>query len=438
MTEKNERWMGSMYVQRLRIENIRSIENFELRFSETQAAGWHVIIGSNGSGKSTVVRSLALALTGPKEAAALRQNWNAWQRVGATNATIQLKFLVDDRDIFEKRGRRTKDSIEVELIFKAIESSIGGPRVEVVAGAGQQAGSRTIWGTNNGWFSASFGPFRRFTGGDQAFDRLYYSNPRLAPHLSAFGEDVALAEALRWLRELRVKQLESGDDEGKLLQNLVDFLNRSGLLPHGSQIAEVHSEEVVVRDANDSEVAVEQMSDGYRSVLSMIFEILRQMTRSYGVAAVIEALDREAGAIRLPGVVAIDEVDAHLHPSWQKEIGPWFTRCFPEVQFIVTTHSPIICRNARTVWRLAVPGSDEQSGPLDGIALDRLIHGSILDAYGTQYFGRDIARSDESKELMEELAQLNRRALRGQINSEELSRLDKLRAMLPTTAASLS
>lgn len=426
-----------MYVRRLHILNIRSIENLELRFTEKQTAGWHVIIGSNGAGKSSVVRSLALAFTGPKEAAALRQNWNAWLRDGTPEAAIRLQFQVDPYDIFNKRGRRAQEAIDVELLFKSVDTSIGGPRVEVIAGAGQQAGGRTIWGTNNGWFSASFGPFRRFTGGDQAYDRLYYSNPRLAPHLSAFGEDVALAEALRWLRELHVKHLEANETEGRLLQHLIDFLNKSNLLPHGAQISEVRSEEVIVRDANGAQVIVEQLSDGYRSVLSMIFEILRQMTRSYGVEAVISALDADAGAVSLPGVVTIDEVDAHLHPSWQKEIGPWFTRCFPKIQFIVTTHSPIICRNATTVWRLANPGSDERSGPVEGTALDRLIHGSILDAYGTEYFGRNISRSDDSKELMTELALLNRKALKGQLRASEMRRLEQLRAMLPTTATTL-
>ncbi len=169
----------------------------------------------------------------------------------------------------------------------------------------------------------------------------------------------------------------------------------------------------------------------------MIFEILRQMTRSYGVEAVISAMDPDAGAVSLPGVVTIDEVDAHLHPSWQKEIGPWFTRCFPKIQFIVTTHSPIICRNATTVWRLANPGSDDRSGIVEGTALDRLIHGSILDAYGTEYFGRDISRSDDSKELMTELALLNRKALKGRLHADEMGRLEQLRAMLPSTAATL-
>lgn len=274
-----------------------------------------------------------------------------------------MHFQVDACDIFDKPGRLSQEIIDVELLFRAIDSSVGRPRVELTAGAGQKAGARTIWGTNHGWFSASFGPFRRFTGGDPAYDRLYHSSPRLAPHLSAFGEDVVLTEGLRWLRDLRVRRLEASPEAGNLLSHLIDFLNQSKLLPHGVRITEVRSEEVVVEDANGARVIVEQLSDGYRSVLSMIFEILRQMTRSYGIEMVLKALDTNAGSVRLPGVVTIDDVDAHLHPSWKKGIGPWFTRCFPDIQFIVTSHSPIICRSAKTVWHLANPGSQEKVRP---------------------------------------------------------------------------
>ena len=307
-------------------------------------------------------------------------------------------------------------------------------RFEVAATTGVKTAARSIWGTNAGWFSASFGPFRRFTGGDQQFDRLFFSNPRLASHLSAFGEDVALTEGLRWLRELHVKQLEKSDNDGELLTKLITFLNRSALLPQGAKIAEVRAEEVLIVDGGGARVAVEQLSDGYRSILSMIFEILRQMTKSYGSSQVIEALDQEAGSVRLPGVVAIDEVDAHLHPSWQRDIGPWFTRCFPDVQFIVSTHSPIVCRTATSVWRLTTPGTDEPSGRIEGDVLNRLIHGSILDAYGTEFFGRDIARSEDSKELLQELAALNRKALKGIMSDAERARMEELRRTLPTRA----
>nr|WKF60581.1 hypothetical protein HUO10_005102 [Paraburkholderia busanensis] len=427
-----------MYIRRASIKNIRTIREFTLSFERGEMAGWHVILGANGSGKSSVVRSIALALAGPKEAAALRQNWNTWQRNGSTLGRIEMEVEAGDKDIVTGKGRGYA-AIEYALEFRPIESTIGGPLVELVSHKdGKAKAERSVWGTNSGWFSASFGPFRRFSGGDQAFERLYFTNPRLACHLTAFAEDVALTEGLRWLRDLRVRQLEDSPDSGQLLDKLVDFLNASDLLPHGAKITAVRAEEVLLEDANGFSVGVEQMSDGYRSVLSMIFEILRQMTKSYGSDDVRAALDVESKTVTLPGVVVIDEIDAHLHPTWQRDIGPWFTKCFPAVQFIVTTHSPIICRSAKSVWHLPEPGTEQKSSRIEGVALQRLIHGSILDAYGTEFFGRDIARSEDSKDLLLELADLNRKALRSKLNDVERSRMQTLRAMFPTDATDTS
>lgn len=441
-----------MYITSLTIRNIRSIEYLKISLEDSECAGWHVILGANGAGKSSVIRSIALALIGPKEAVALRQSWDTWLRRGAREASIKITIRPDQED-FPKDSELVFDrNIQVGLRFKKIGDS--GFDRDTFESASFSTGSNvdlersedtdekaltSIWSSRSsspvGWFAASFGPFRRFSGGDREFERLYKTNPRLAPHLSAFGEDVALTEGLRWLQTLRVQSLESTADAGRLLHILIEFLNRSALLPHGAMLTEVKSESVVVTDAAGAQISIEQMSDGYRSILSMIFEILRQMTKIYGVDHVIESIDTASGQVNLPGVICIDEVDAHLHPSWQRDVGPWFTRRFPRLQFFVTTHSPIICRNATSVWRLPEPGSNEEPSRVAGVALQRLIYGSILDAYGTGFFGDGVARSEESKEKLEELATLNRKALRVRLSADEGNRLNELRDALPTVAS---
>jgi hypothetical protein len=447
-----------MYITNLIIRNIRSIESLEIELDDSECAGWHVILGANGAGKSSVIRSIALALIGPREAVALRQSWDVWQRQKASDASIKITIRPARVDLSKNFGLTPPPDIRVGLQFR----SVGGPgfdedafdstsfssssNVDLQESSDTDPVAQTsIWNpqpvARAGWFSASFGPFRRFSGGDREFERLYHSNPRLAPHLTAFGEDVALTEGLRWLQTLRVRNLEAfvgggaGGAEEALLRTLIEFLNRSALLPHGAKLTEVKSERVSVTDAAGAQISIEQMSDGYRSILSMIFEILRQMTEAYGADLILRSIDVENGQVNLPGVICIDEVDAHLHPSWQRDVGPWFTRCFPRLQFFVTTHSPIICRNATSVWRLPEPGSDEEPSRVAGPALQRLIYGSILDAYGTGFFGDDVAISEESKEQLEELATLNRKALRVRLSPEEDGRLNELRGAMPTVAS---
>ena len=422
-----------MHIRRLRIQDIRSIRNLEVEIPEPRA-GWHVILGDNGSGKSSVIRALALALMGPQDAAATRQDWQDWIRKTASKARVDLEVAPEARfDKWKGTGRRAKKPIKVTLAFRPAAGSAISTAPQI---AGRYA-DRTIWGGGAGWFSASFGPFRRFFGGDKEYDRLFYSNPGLARHLSAFGEDVALGEALRWLQDLQFKRYEKDPAAIRLLDRLVDFLGQSQLLPHGAHIEEITSGAVVFRDGAGVPLPVEQLSDGFRSVLSMTFELLRGMVVAYGDTVFLDALDAEAGAVNLPGVVAIDEIDAHMHPAWQKRIGDWLVERFPMVQFFVTTHSPIICRSAEkgSIWRLPTPGTQEEAHRIEGQDRDRLVNGNILEAFDTEYFGANVTRSDASHRMLKELAKLNRKRRRGRLSDGEERQRRKLQSALPSVSA---
>ena len=75
-------------------------------------------------------------------------------------------------------------------------------------------------------------------------------------------------------------------------------------------------------------------------------DILRHLINVYGLTD-LTGRDTDGKLFFMrSGVVLIDEIDAHLHPEWQREIGFWLKRHFPNIQFIVTTHSPIICQAA--------------------------------------------------------------------------------------------
>ena len=75
-----------------------------------------------------------------------------------------------------------------------------------------------------------------------------------------------------------------------------------------------------------------EMSDGCRSVLSMVADIAHRMA----------VLNPQLGdsILETPGIIIIDEVELHLHPGWQKRILKDLASVFPNIQFIVSTHSP--------------------------------------------------------------------------------------------------
>lgn len=423
-----------MHVQRLTIENLRSIGSFDLRLKQADPAGWHVILGDNGAGKTTVVRALALALMGQSNAQATRQDWSRWLPEDCEAGHVSVTLSGHDEDGWSGSGRLSPRPITAKARITAdTEGSRYNGRQATLEYTGRHA-ARTIWGKGDGWFSASFGPFRRFTGGDPEKDRLFVALPRLASHLSAFGENVALRESLLWLQDLQVKKLEKDHEAEKIQETVISFINEAGLLPHGARIEGVTSERVEIVDGRRARVAIEEMSDGYRSILSLTFELMRLMFRRFATETALERIDSTAGTIALPGVVAIDEIDAHLHPAWQQRIGDWFVDHFPETQFFVTTHSPIICRAARrgSVWLLPAPGSEQEARQVVGRDLDRLIDGNILDAYGTDLFGEEVTRSEQSKSKLDRLARLNRKRLRKKLSGKERRELEHLRTTMPT------
>lgn len=423
-----------MHVQRLTIENLRSIRSFRLDLKPKDSAGWHVILGDNGAGKTTVVRALALALIGWSNAYATRQDWSRWLPEDRDSGHVSVALSGHDEDGWTRPGRTSKRPITVKANITAESRGSRYNGHQATLEFFHQYASRTLWGDGYGWFSASFGPFRRFSGGDPETGRLFVTHPRLAPHLSAFGENIALRESLLWLQELQVKRLEDDDQAGAIQDAVLSFINEAGLLPHGARIAGVTSDRVEIVDGHGSQVAIEEMSDGYRSILSLTFELMRLMFQAFGTEKALGQIDASAGAISLPGVVSIDEIDAHLHPAWQQQIGDWFVDRFPETQFFVTTHSPIICRAARrgSVWLLPAPGTGEEARRIVGRDLERLVDGNILDAYGTDLFGEEVTRSEQSRKKLDRLARLNRKRLGATLSRKEQRELEHLRATMPT------
>ena len=419
-----------------------------MNFDSGKEAGWHVVLGDNGAGKSSVIRALGLIFSGGSNISATRQNWTNWLRVGELEGGVTAQIAPDfDHDgslvtdpsakPADKGGITQKFDVTVKLIRDLSTPSAEVVRIEF---PDSTVADQSLWSLAPGWFSASYGPYRRFTGGISVdYSTLDYR--RAAAHFSAFGEDVALTAAIPWLTQLHVSSLEnpSGPD-AQIRDEVIKFVNNSELLPHGSVIKEINAQKVVLVDGQGKDIPVEQMSDGYRSVLSLTFELLRQMFVVYGTEVALDRIDADNAKIHLPGVVAIDEIDAHLHPAWQARIGQWFTERFPMVQFIVTTHSPIICRAAAngSIWRLPAPGSDFAPGRLTGQDYDRLVKGNILEAMGTEFFGEQVTRSEAASEDLDKIARLNKRLALGQINKAEEGELKRLQAAMPMFAASIA
>jgi predicted ATP-binding protein involved in virulence len=97
------------------------------------------------------------------------------------------------------------------------------------------------------------------------------------------------------------------------------------------------------------EIAVSQLSDGEQIYLALVGDLARRASIASGVVKTGETVI--AGA---RGIVLIDEVELHLHPSWQREVLGRLRTIFPRLQFLVTTHSPQVVGEAsrESSWML--------------------------------------------------------------------------------------
>lgn len=97
----------------------------------------------------------------------------------------------------------------------------------------------------------------------------------------------------------------------------------------------INRKEDAPRDKSKA-LTIEQLSDGYRTMLALVMDLARRMA----VANADKQWPAGESVLHSPGIVLIDEVELHLHPSWQQKVLPSLMQIFPNVQFIVTTHSP--------------------------------------------------------------------------------------------------
>ncbi len=414
-----------MYIESLVIRNIRSIDTFEMDFKNH--AGWHVLIGDNGSGKSSVIRSIAIGLLGEDDTKALSfsENFATWLPPAEATGNIVIKGIRDnnyDMPVY-KANKRFTSHVTIERIN-------GNDKVII---NGKVTPQTALWGqysSNNGWFVAAYGPFRRLRGNTET---VISSRPRLGACITAFRDDIALTQLTEWLKNLALDATKKPKAK-KNLEGIIAFINSSQLLPGGAQLTDdIDSDGIKLVDGNNVKVSLQEMSDGFRSILSMILDIIRYMIEVYGTDSVFKT-NGVFHEIDLPGIVLIDEVDAHLHPTWQTKIGQWFTKFFPNIQFIVTTHSPLVCRACEqgSIWRLASPGSELNSGKVTGTDLQRLIYGDVLDAYGTDIFGENVSQSDAGADLAKELTELSKRVFLGEkLTTKEKERISEIKKILP-------
>jgi energy-coupling factor transporter ATP-binding protein EcfA2 len=417
-----------VYLRRVVLENVRNFEHLDFRFDRTSgtSAGWTVITGDNGAGKTALLKAMAFALVGPDAARVLQPSLNGWIRDGCDEAVIAVEIAADEPDRFLK-GRRYEQPFWAEMNL-----ALGrGPSVSVRPGTkyrGKGKGpTHGPWSDNPmGWFCAGYGPFRRLYGASPEAQRIMSGPGRVARFATMFKEDATLIECEEWLKDLRHKEHEGRPREKKILEQ-VQLLLKDDFLRNGMTVDRVDSEGLWLCDARGVVLPLADMSEGYRAALAMLVDLVRHIVNVYGPDDLIEERDGHFVVSR-PGVVLIDEMDSHLHPDWQRQIGFWFKDRFPKIQFIVTTHSAFICQAADVdgIFFLPAPGSEAAPTKITEPEYWKIVKSKPDAIYLSPAFGMQHTRSERAVSARREYARLRSKQSVRLLTTAEKGKLQQL------------
>ena len=419
-----------MYLSRVILRNIRGFEelDFNLERPDGSFHGWTVFTGDNGSGKSTLLKSIAIAVAGRDVARSLQPSFHRWIRDcnGHPESSIEIEVVGDEHDDgVSKVGQRPIKPVTAKL---ALEN--GGRDTTLTASRDLNLSllERTIWSTSaSGWLCCGYGPFRRVFGASpDAMQQMV--SPATARFATMFQEAASLAEADRWLRDLNYKKLEDKQEEKEQLEVLVELLN-DDLMPNQIRIDRVDSDGLWLKDRNGTQLAWGELSDGYRAALALLTDIFRHFVNAYGIKDLTARDENGRIYVNRSGLVLIDEVDAHLHPEWQREIGFWLKSRFPRVQFLVTSHSPIICQAAdpNGLFVLPEPGSGTPPFPLSGEEYQKVIASRPDTILLSRAFQLENVRSPIAVEKRREHAMLVAKKNRGfELSAEDEQKRQQL------------
>ena len=321
LSSKKPAWENeTMHIESLMVKNIGPFDVLNAEFNPKI----NVIVGANGIGKTSLLRCITYCLTA-NNMENIRMRKGAMLKLNCNQNIRKCTYGADDL-VNKDQGYRT-----ININNWNVTPHDGYDPVFIH----QQDKDYNLLaiGAYRYFSYQKIGGMTRESAVVQRRREYLQNNPR-------YLESIEMPNIKQWMIN-RYFQIEKdwASVERKNWNALMSQLNT--IAPQNSQFKFVRIERDLepIFSLNGKECYLEELSSGYKSILSIVFLIVDW----------IEGVNEEnAGLIEnAEGTILIDEIDAHLHPSWQATILDSLRTLFPNLQFIVTTHSPNVIMSAR-------------------------------------------------------------------------------------------
>lgn len=334
----------SLKILNIKLIDFRLFQSIECHFSPKKNIT--VIVGINGAGKTTILEAIALSLS--------------WLTIRIRRHEGKGKTIDNKNDI--RRGERyasiiTQLSIdnkntqyELEL-SKSIDASQQSSRKNSLMEIRQLGRIYKLANSKNKDFNLpiiAYYPVERSL--DIKSQKWAVSKKKMTTQTNKFdGYDESLSGTantdikvfFQWFKYCEeIEKFETGfvqkqaskfiNETKKAIEVFIPYIKNL-------RIQRTPYEDMLI-DKNGIKLSILQLSQGEKSLLSLIADIIRRLV----------LLNPSLGnPLSGDGVILIDEIDLHLHPAWQQKVVPSLLRTFPNIQFILTTHSPQVLSTIR-------------------------------------------------------------------------------------------
>lgn len=336
-----------MYLERISINNFKAVKSMEIEFTP----GVNLLIGDNGVGKTSVLEAIAVVLSGMLKGMNGVPTKNILQN--------DIHFVLEEKGDASS-GIRYDTPVEIAGILKTGDLSFQWKRIRTDenrnAGTKMEDDGIVKWMQRNSNEPDTLLPLLCFQSdarvwqmhrGDFGKELKKKLNDRRCGYIGCLDYSLDIKGIQAWCLKMELNAFQKKHEirEYEAFKKIVSvFMKRISQLTSIPKISYSTQLEQLVYQEGETVLPISDLSAGYQSLLWMV------MNLAYRLALLNPEKAENLGDTA--GIVLIDEIDMHLHPKWQWNIVNALEETFPNIQFILATHSPIVissCKNEQLI-----------------------------------------------------------------------------------------
>jgi predicted ATP-binding protein involved in virulence len=330
-----------MRIDKLEINNFRCFEHLKL---DTLHPNLNVFVGTNGSGKTSLLRAIKLCLG------------TYVSQFSDIDASEKQKMYISSEDVriikYGEFAKQTQFYCEVEFHKKKYSW-----KREKIGRTGKSSSKERDIGVIKNLVLELEDKLKRpdynvelmlpiiayFSTDRVSADRKYSPNKlfssRLRGYFNSLGDVTNIEYLKEWLKDRQLAKFQHSENKSpalellqKVIKNIPNISGIEYIIGDFDSTDSMESDIYLIHEDGKKE-GFNFLSDGYKMYVTLLIDLAMR-------CFLLNPQEGSAASENTSGIVLIDEIDLHLHPSWQRIVIPTLRSAFPKIQFFITTHSP--------------------------------------------------------------------------------------------------